>query len=215
MGSLQLWQLPSRQIFASAFSSVFVSVFVSVLVSVFVAASASVFVSEFESVVALQCAVCSFGNRGCGQKAAAWLRQAAASHLLLACNAVVPLCQPAHSAMPGPSTAKQAAAAPLFVKSHRADWPLPPARDPTQPAESRAVQTLERSQPRRRGSPRGGRSGQKLSGGSWGSPSGGGRTETPRKNSSGPHSSGTAGPPRLPSLLHRAAAQPRPNFRAK
>ena len=122
---------------------------------------------------------------------------------------------PAHSAMPGPSTAKQAAAAPLFVKSHRADWPLPPARDPTQPAESRAVQTLERSQPRRRGSPRGGRSGQKLSGGSWGSPSGGGRTETPRKNSSGPHSSGTAGPPRLPSLLHRAAAQPRPNFRAK
>ena len=109
--------------------------------------------------------------------------------LLLACNAVVLLCsgrtRPPHSAMPGPSTAKQAAAAPLFVKSHRADWPLPPARDPTQPAESRAVQTLERSQPRRRGSPRGGRSGQKLSGGSWGSPSGGGRTETPRKNSSG------------------------------
>ena len=82
-----------------------------------------------------------------------------------------------------PLRSKQAA--PLDVKSHRADWPLPPARDPTQPAKSRAVQTCHRARPCRRGSPRGGRSGQKLSQGSWGSPSGGGRTETPRKNSSG------------------------------
>ena len=82
-----------------------------------------------------------------------------------------------------PLRSKQAA--PLDVKSHRADWPLPPGRDPTQPAKSRAVQTCHRSPPCRRGSPRGGRSGQKLSQGSWRSPSGGGRTETPRKNSSG------------------------------
>ena len=93
---------------------------------------------------------------------------------LLACNAVVLLCsggsRPPDSAMPGPSTAKQAAAAPL-VKSHRADWPLPAETHPTQPAKARAVQTCHRSLPRRRGSPRGGRSGQKLSRGSLRSPS--------------------------------------------
>ena len=72
--------------------------------------------------------------------------------------------------MPGPSTA----AAPLFVKSHRADWPLPPLLpEETRPSppSSRDVQTCQRSLPCRRGLPRGGRSGQKLSGLSWFSPS--------------------------------------------
>ena len=167
--------------------------------------------------LALQCAVCSFGNQGAGRKQLRCCARLPLAPSLLATPssyfaAMVP---PAPQCNARSLHCEASKPAPV-VKSHRADfWPLP-AGDPTQPAEPlRVVQTWPRSQPRRRGLPRGGRSGQKLPGGSSGIPSGGGRTETPRKNSSGPHSSGTAGPPRLPSLLHRAAAQPRPKFRAK
>ena len=91
----------------------------------------------------------------------------------LACNAVVLLCsgrtRPPHSAMPGPSTAKQASGP---TRREIAQSRLAPAarqRPRPSPPSARAVRTC----PCRRGSPRGRLSGQKLSCGSWDSPSGG------------------------------------------
>ena len=92
---------------------------------------------------------------------------------LLACNAVVLLCsggsRPPDSAMPGPSTAKQARGP---TRREIAQSRLAPAarqRPRPSPPSGRAVRTC----PCRRGSPRGRLSGQKLSCGSWNIPSGG------------------------------------------
>ena len=155
-------------------------------------------------VVSLQCAVCTFGNRA-GRKQLRCCALLASPPPPLYCNAS------SHFALVRLASTGSAMAGPAPLRSS--------SRQGTsrEIAQSRAGPCRTRADPARRGlgscklataaevrHVEKSAVGQKLPGSSSGIPSPGGRTETPRKNSSGGSSSGTAGPTRLP--LHRAAA---------